>query len=52
MITDVTIHYTLTHLLGILQFLGATPPPYDAALDLNSDGFIGMADLLLCLAWL
>ena len=50
MITDVTIHYTLTHLLGILQFLGGTPPPYDAALDLNADGWINLQDLLLCLA--
>ena len=49
---SVTIHYTMSHLLGILNYLGGTPPPYDATLDLNADGFIGVADLLICLAGL
>lgn len=47
---SVTIHYTMAHLIGILQYLGEMPPPYNAALDLNADGFIGVADLLICLA--
>lgn len=35
----------------ILQFLGpGTPPPYNARLDLNSDGFITVMDFLLALA--
>jgi hypothetical protein len=49
----VTIHYTMQTLMGILQFLGpGTPPPYNAALDLNADGWITFKDLLLCLAGL
>lgn len=47
---SVTIHYTMLHLIGILQYLGAMPPPYNAALDLNADGWINVKDLLLCLA--
>ena len=48
---SVTIHYTVQHLLGILQYLGpGTPPPYNAALDLNGDGWITIADLLAMLS--
>ena len=48
-----TISYTMAHLMGILQYLGpGTPMPYNAALDLNADGWITVADLLLCLAGL
>lgn len=48
-----TIHYTVAHLMAILQYLGpGTPPPYNAALDLNADGWITFKDLLLCLAGL
>lgn len=31
---------------GIMQYFGAMPPPYNAAYDLNKDGFINIADLL------
>jgi hypothetical protein len=54
-----TIKYTITFLLGLLQYMGAgiaipgtdaIPPPYDAQYDLNEDGFIGVQDLMICLA--
>ena len=35
---------------GILQYFGATPPPYNPLLDLNKDGWINVLDLLLALA--
>jgi len=47
---SVTTYYTVQHLLGILNYLGGTPPPYNAAFDLNADGWINVKDLLLCLA--
>lgn len=37
-------------LLGILQYFNETPPPYNAALDLNNDGWITVLDLLLALS--
>ena len=38
-------------LLLILQYLGpGMPPPYNARLDLNADGFITVMDLLAALA--
>jgi hypothetical protein len=52
MITDVTIHYTMTHLIGILQYLGEMPPPWNPIYDLNGDAVINLKDLLLCLAGL
>ena len=49
----ITINYTLATLTGILQYLGpGTPMPYNAAFDLNGDGWITVQDLLLCLAGL
>jgi hypothetical protein len=41
----------MNQLLQILQYLGpGMPPPYNARLDLNSDGFITVMDFLLALA--
>lgn len=43
----------MMQLLAILQYLGpGMPPPYNARLDLNADGFITISDLLLALAML
>lgn len=46
------ITYTpLDILLGILQRLGpGTPAPYNPIYDMDSNGFVTVADLLLCLA--
>jgi hypothetical protein len=45
------IQYTISDLMALLQFLGpGMPPPYNAALDLNADGWITIQDLLLMLA--
>lgn len=41
----------MNQLLQILQYLGpGMPPPYNGRLDLNTDGFITIVDLLLALA--
>lgn len=46
-----TINYTMAHLMAILQYLGpGMPMPYNAALDLNGDGWITVADLLAMLS--
>ena len=46
-----TIHYTVAHLMALLPYLGpGTPPPYNAALDVNADGWINVADLLAMLS--
>ena len=34
---------------GILQYLGAMPPPYDVTYDLTRDGVINVLDLMACL---
>jgi len=41
----------MSQLIAILQYLGpGMPPPYNARLDLNADGFITVLDFLLALA--
>jgi len=35
---------------GFFAYFNGTPPPYDKAYDLNFDGFITIADLLLYLS--
>ena len=48
---SVTIHYTMAHLMALLQYLGpGTPPPYNPVLDLNTDGWINIQDLLAMLS--
>jgi hypothetical protein len=43
----------MTQMLAILQYLGpGMPPPYNARLDLNADGFITVMDFLQALALL
>lgn len=37
-------------LLGILQYFGEMPPPYNPVYDLNKDGWITVLDLLLALS--
>ena len=53
----ITITYTVTFLIGMLQYLGPgtlnpgnMPPAYNPIYDLNNDGLIGVQDLLICLA--
>jgi hypothetical protein len=35
---------------GILQYLGAMPPPYNVTYDLTRDGVINVLDLMACLS--
>ena len=43
----------MTLITAILQFLGpGMPPPWNPRLDLNSDGFITIMDLLIALTLL
>jgi len=39
----------MTLILEILQFLHGTPPPYSRTADLNGDGIVTVADLLIAL---
>ena len=55
MITDVTITYLPQFLYDMLEYMAAangpgTPPPFNPIYDLNSDGWVNVKDLLLCLA--
>ncbi len=37
-------------ILEILSFLNGTPPPYSRTADLNADGIVTVADLLIALS--
>ena len=39
-------------LLGILQYFGEMPPPYNPVYDMNADGYINIQDVLICLSYL
>jgi hypothetical protein len=54
-ITSIT--YSVEFLMGILAYMsvgylnpGAIPPKYNPMYDLNGDGWIGVQDILICLA--
>lgn len=44
--------YDIEFLNNMLAYFNGTPPPFNALYDINSDGYINIQDILICLTYL